>query len=130
MKKMLLLLLLFSCLNIHSQAQKYQAATTSQVGGRYEIIQSEIKRSNTFKLDKFTGKVYQFVSTKDDWFAWQQVYKSYVELDTTIPETINYQIFMGGIAAKDCFLLNINTGVTWILVEDKKTGSYSFEVFE
>lgn len=130
MKRILLLLILFSSVNIHSQVQKYQTVTTSQVGGRYEIIQSEIKRSNTFKLDKFTGRVYQFVSTKNDWFAWQQLYKSYVELDTTIPEKINYQIFMGGIAAKDCFLLNINTGVTWVLVEDKKTGSYSFEVFE
>jgi hypothetical protein len=129
MKRKLLLFILFSSVNIYSQTQKYQATHTSQEGGRYEIIQSEIKRSNTFKLDKFTGKVYQFVSTNNDWFTWQQVYRSYAESDTAIPEKINYQIFMGGIAAKDCFLLNINTGITWILVEDKKTGIYSFEVF-
>lgn len=129
MKRILLLFILFSCTNIYSQLQNYQATTTSQVGGRYEIIQSQIKRSNTFKLDKFTGKVYMFVSTKNDWYTWQEVYKGYVELDKVIPEKINYQIFMGGIAAKDCFLININTGVTWMLTEDKKTGSYQFEVF-
>jgi len=129
MKRILLLFILFSCTNIYSQLQNYQATTTSQVGGRYEIIQSQIKRSNTFKLDKFTGKVYMFVSTKDDWYTWQEVYKGNVELDKVIPEKINYQIFMGGIAAKDCFLININTGVTWMLTEDKKTGSYQFEVF-
>ena len=130
MKKILLLLILLSFSNIYSQLQKYQAVATSQVGGRYEIIQSEIKRINTFRLDKYTGKVYVFVTTKSDWYAWQEVNKSNVELDITIPERINYQIFMGGILAKDCFLLNINTGVTWLLVEDKKTGSYYFESFD
>lgn len=129
MKKMLLLFVLLSFSNIYSQLQKYQAVATSQVGGRYEIIQSEIKRINTFKLDKYTGKVYVFVTTKSDWYAWQEVNKSNVELDTTIPERINYQIFMGGILAKDCFLLNINTGATWLLVEDKKTANYYFESF-
>ena len=129
MKRILILFILFSCTPIYSQLQNYQAISTSQVGGRYEIIQSQIKRSNTFKLDKFTGKVYMFVSTKDDWYTWQEVYKGNVELDKVIPEKINYQIFMGGIAAKDCFLININTGVTWMLTEDKKTGSYQFEVF-
>jgi hypothetical protein len=129
MKRILQLLILLCCTNIYSQLDKYQAKITSQVGGRYEILQSEIKRSNTFKLDKFTGKVYMFSTTTNDWFTWQEVPKSFASDDTAIPEKINYQLFMGGIAAKDCFLLNINTGVTWILVVNK-SGNYSFDLFD
>ena len=80
-------------------------------------------------MDKYTGKVYSFVTTKSDWLAWQEIPKSFVTGDTSISEKINYQLFMGGILAKDCFLLNINTGVTWVLVEDKKSGNFYFEVF-
>lgn len=129
MKRILLLLIVLFYSNIYSQIEKFQSNSTSQVGGRYEIVQSGIKRSNTFKLDKYTGKVYAFVATKDDWFAWQEIAKTFVGLDTNTSDKISYQIFMGGIAAKDCFLLNINTGVTWILTEDKSRGFY-FQVFE
>ena len=130
MKKIWLLLILLCYVNSYSQLEKHQTFITSQVGGRYEIAQSEIKRSNTFKLDKYTGKVYAFVTTKSDWFTWQEIPKSVVTSDIIISEKINYQLFMGGILAKDCFLLNINTGVTWVLVEDKKSGNLFFEVFE
>ncbi len=129
MKKTLLLLAFLYFANSYSQLERQQAVTTSQVGGRYEILQSEIKRNNTFKLDKYTGKVYMFVSTSLDWYAWQEVQKSNARLDTIIPDKINYQLFMGGISAKDCFLLNINTGTTWMLVVDK-SGNYSFDIFE
>ena len=128
MKNLFLLMILLFYSNIFSQTQKYQSVKTSQNGGRYEIIQSEIKRSNTFKLDKFSGKLFVFVSTKNDWFAWQEVSKSFSSEDTANPSVINYQIYMGGIAAKDCFLLNINTGITWVLTEDKD-GNFFFQLF-
>src|SRR5947209_6038711 len=116
-KKTFLFFFLLGSVNLYSQGlEKHQAVMTTQAGGRYEIVQSEIRRSNTFKLDKHTGKVYVFVATKDDWFSWQEVPKESATLDTIIPDKINYQLFMGGILAKDCFLLNINTGATWILV--------------
>ncbi len=130
MKTILVILFLFSSVKIFSQSiEKYQAVATSQTGGRYEILQSQIKRSNTFKLDKFTGQIFVFVSTKNDKVAWQEVPKNSGILDTTVSDRINYQLFMGGTMARDCFLLNINTGVTWVLVEDRK-GNYAFEVFE
>lgn len=32
---------------------------------------------------------------------------------------INYQIFLGGDDLNDCFLINIHTGKTWVLLPDK-----------
>ena len=67
-KETLLLLFLLCSANLYSQGlEKHQSVTTSQTGGRYEIVQSEIKRSNTFKLDKYTGRIYVFVTAKNDW---------------------------------------------------------------
>jgi len=130
MRKILFLLFLLCSINAHSQQiEKYQAVKTSQTGGRYEIVQSEIIRSQTFKIDKYTGTVYQFVKTKDDLSTWQLVPKNVATFDTVIPDKINYQLFLGGIVVRDCFLLNINTGATWVLVKDSND-YLSFENFE
>ena len=130
MKKILLLLFILFSMSAYSQGlQKYQATKTSQAGGRYEIVQSEIQRSQTFKLDKYTGKVYMLVTTKSDEVAWEEVQKNSAWHDTVTPDKVNYQLFLGGSAARDCFLLNINTGATWILVK-AKDDSFYFENFE
>ncbi len=124
---LILSLLMLSIWDLNSQSlQKYNAVSTSQVGGRFEIVQSEILRSNTFKVDKYEGNIFVYVKTQDDWFGWQEVPRSSSLNDLVLPDKINYQLFMGGVMASDCFFLNINTGVTWILIEDKK-GSFSFQ---
>lgn len=130
MKIIVLILFILFNVNLFSQGiQKQQSVSTSQVGGRFEIVQSELLRSNTFKLDKYNGDIFVYVKTNDDWYGWQEVPRSALINDLAIPEKINYQLFMGGVMASDCFLLNINTGVSWILVEDKK-GNYSFQALE
>ena len=130
MKKILFLLFLLCSINVYSQeTENYQAVKTSQTGGRYEIVQSEITRRHTFKIDKYTGTVLQFVKTSEDVSTWQLVPKTPAKFDTVIPDQINYQVFLGGIAIRDCFLLNINTGATWILVKDSAE-NLSFENFE
>lgn len=130
MKKLKLILLLLLCLiiNLYSQ-EKRQAVKTSQTGGRYEIVQSEIFRNQTFKLDKYTGKVLQLVNTLYDRVLWQDVPKNTSNPDIVLPDKINYQLFLGGMFARDCFLLNINTGTTWLLVKDS-VDNVSFEYFE
>ena len=75
------------------------------------------------------ARVYQFVKTKDDLSTWQLVPKNVATFDTVIPDKINYQLFLGGIVVRDCFLLNINTGATWVLVKDSND-YLSFENFE
>lgn len=100
----------------------YPSVQTSTEGGRYEIIQSPISRRLTFKLDKYTGKTYQLVlqSNSED-VTWQEVLWLNVFANRGIKENqINFQIFMSGIAARDCFLMNIHTGQTWLLYYDDK----------
>ena len=100
-----------------------QSVSTSQAGGRYEIIQSEILRSLTFKLDKYTGYVYKLVKGDGDEFQWESI-RVYdhdkVDPNNNQNEEITYQLFMGSKMASDCFLLNIKTGHTWQLMHDKK----------
>ena len=129
MKKLLLLLvsILFLSTNALSLDTK-QAVSTSQTGGRFEIIQSELVRKNTFLLDKYFGQVYVLVKKSNDYPDWEPVKVYPSSTDESPKNKINYQIFMGGIMARDCFLLNINTGETWILVETKDKG-YMFEQF-
>ena len=105
------------------------SVSTSQTGGRYEIIQSNIKRSLYFKLDKFSGDVYQYVSTSKGGYSWQKMYvegKVFGDLN----KTITFQLFLGGLAAADCILLNINTGETYQLYEDSKSKELYFAKFE
>ena len=112
------------------------SVSTSQTGGRYEIIQSNIKRSLYFKLDKFTGDVYQFVSTSDGGYTWQKINvegKGLGSLNKSISslnKSITYQLFMGGMMAADCILLNIVTGETFMLFEDSKTNTLYFGKIE
>ena len=88
---------------------------TSQTGGRFEIIQSNIKRSLFFKLDKYTGDVFQYVLDSEGDGTWQKIYiiaKKYSADNTEI----TYQLFLGGIAAADCILLDIKSGETYKLI--------------
>lgn len=98
-----------------------QSVSTSQTGGRFEIIQSPIARRLTFRLDKYTGEVYQLVKKKNDEYCWDNV-KIYdqenVDSDNYNNTEITYLLYMGGKAVSDCFLINIKTGDTWQLIHD------------
>lgn len=113
--------MLVSLVSFAQRNTEKQAVSTSQTGGRYEIKQSEIRRSLTFRLDKYTGEVYQLVEKKNDEFCWDYV-KIYdqekVDRNHYENKEITYQLYMGGKAVADCFLLNIKTGDTWQLIHD------------
>lgn len=118
MKKLYLLLILSFAFASMAAAENYHAVQTSVISGRYEIIQSEIARRVTLKLDKYTGDVYLLVSINDNSYTWEKMDRIGDFLDTIKEDTINYQIFLGGIALKDSFLINIHTGKTWKLYND------------
>ena len=122
--KQIILLMALCLLPLSSQAiEIQQAVKTSTEGGRYEIIQSEIMRRYCFKLDKYTGDVYQLVTTKDDTKKWEKMIVVGLPFDEIKPNTINFQIFMGGIAVSDSFMINIHTGHTYQLYKDEETGA-------
>ena len=88
---------------------------------RYEIIQSSIKRALTFKLDKFTGRIWEVVETASGGLIWEYMY---VEDRTSILGDDNtlyprFQIFLSGMMAADTYLLDTKTGTVWQLQKDK-----------
>lgn len=107
----------------------YQAVSTSQVGGRYEILQSEISRRLSFKLDKYTGIVYECEDQTKNSCGWKEIKRAPSPSDVPIQDQINYQLYLGGHLSLDCFLINIHTGTMWIYVRNRETGS-SFELYE
>lgn len=115
MKKIILTtflsLLLFPLMAVETN----QAVKTSAPEGRFEIVQSEIIRKNTFKIDKCTGRVWVLCSSNSGpW--WSEMYREGYSQEDYKTGT-NFQIFMGGMMARDCFVMDVNTGKTWVLVE-------------
>ncbi len=128
MRKILLILFVSICFS--AIAQKQNAVTTNTANGRFEIVQSKLLRSLTFKLDKYTGNVYMFDETISDSTVWFQIPREIIETDTVPYENqINYQLYLGGYIARDCFLINLNNGITWTFVLNKDH-QYVFELLK
>ncbi len=103
--------------------------TTSLIGGRWEFFMSDVAVRYTFKIDKFTGEVFQYVKRSDDTYTWQIVEKYRNVNDIVKDNVINYQLFSSGQGIRFTFLLNTNTGLTWKLVTTAD-GGLVFESFE
>ncbi len=138
MKKTVVYLFLLT-LGMSAFAQEASSVSTSQLGGRYEIIQSPLARRYTFKLDKYTGNVWQYVMSVDDNPTWQSVPRAMDILGTLVPysitdeeisNTVRYQLYIGGIAARDMFLLEIETGQTWVLTNSSDDVLFFNEIKE
>jgi len=116
--------------NIMSNFDKYQAnQSTSLSGGRWEFFMSEIAARGTYKIDKFTGKVYILVESKDKSLTWEIIEKEINSGDTQKQSCINYQLFSSGLAMRHTFLINTNSGLTWQLVTGKNEVLY-FQLIE
>lgn len=103
--------------------------TTSLTGGRWEFFMSEIAAQGTYRIDKYTGKVYVLVKKDDETLTWDLVEKEAGKTDVQNPGVINYQLFASGLAMRYTFLLNTNTGLTWQLVADENK-VLSFQLIE
>ena len=88
--------------------------TTLPSDARYEIVQSQLAAKWTFRLDRYTGQVYQLVKMENDDVAWEAML---VEGHYDIPEPNRprFVIFSSGIAARHTFLMDSDTGQTWVL---------------
>ena len=124
------LLFLFITLSLSAMAQKHNAVTTNTTSGRFEIVQSKLLRSLTFKLDKYTGNIFMYDETISDSTVWFQIPREIIETDTVPCENqINYQLYLGGYIARDCFLINLNNGLTWTFVLNEEH-KYVFELLK
>ena len=119
MKKALILVVsILATVHAYAQSDYYTSKSTSLEIGRYEIVASDIVARLTFKVDKYTGEVYQLVQDSDGQLLWEIMYKLEGCADVQKEGQINYQLFTSGKAVRYTFLMNINTGTTWVLSED------------
>ena len=96
--------------------------TTTPPNARFEILQSELAARWTFRLDRFTGRVAQLVKAGDDKNAWEEM--EVIGLPALSQASRpRFQLFTSGIAARYTFLIDNDTGKTWVVVTDKRTRS-------
>ncbi len=126
-KTTLLFLLLFvpSCLYVQGQEAPPRAQTAAPDTARFEIVQSPLVVRWTFRLDKYTGKVWQLVKTKDDDLDWDSMPVVDLPSSPSVAK-VRYQIFASGIIVRNTLLLNIETGQTWVLTTFKDKNNEEF----
>ncbi len=97
--------------------------TSVPVNSNYAIIQSEIKASMTFRLNKHTGEVLIMLDSGRGPY-WEKIRREKHPQDVRARGGVNYQIFTSGLNAEMIFLLNVNSGATWQLSENSKLGYF------
>lgn len=117
-KAIFLTLLLTSLSSMGSETAVIHMMTAPSPSARYEIISSTLVARNTFRLDRFCGEISQLVKTQTDELTWDGM------LVTGLPKcpTDNkprYQLFTSGMAARNTFLMNTDTGKTWQIMTFK-----------
>lgn len=85
---------------------------------RYQILQSTIAARGTFKLDTYEGNVYQLVVDKNNNETWVLLRRVVNNNDYRIKGRRNYELFLSTLAMRFTYLINLNTGATWQLVQD------------
>ena len=122
-------ILLFCTLFLHIEVRAQQHVTTivsnntpvatQSNNGRYEFIQSTITRSQSFLLDKYTGKVWRYKNSSKEFEELEIIGVNPIKEDI-----VNFQLYFGGDSSNDCFLLNIHTGEMWRYGKDSKERTF------
>ena len=112
-------LLLWVSLALAQEPSSLHQSSTSPPNARFQIVQSELAAKWTFRLDRFTGQVYQLVLTKSGDNAWESMPVHGLS-SIALPTKARFQIFTSGIAARHTFLIDTDSGTTWTLVTNKE----------
>ena len=117
--KALFVLLLLSCIATGQQPENHQQSTPP-VNARFEIVQSGLLARTTFRLDRYTGRVSQLVQTSTGDATWEQMEIQRLLLAAPTPTRAHFQIFTSGLAARHTYLIDTDSGQTWVLVTGRK----------
>jgi hypothetical protein len=112
------LLLVFGLTLRAQEPSDIHQQTVAPSSARFEIVQSELAAKWTFRLDRFTGHVAQLVHNKDDENAWEEMRVIGIPYIAS-PTRARFQIFTSGLAARHTFLIDTDTGKTWVIVTNK-----------
>lgn len=104
-------------------------STSTLNGARFEVIQSPLDKTTTFRLDKFTGNIDRLgTCPKDDSYGSNKCWKEMIVLElpkgaaTARPR---YQIIING-PLKLTMLMQIDTGRSWQFGIDPQERWYPF----
>lgn len=107
--------------------------TTASPTARFEIVQSTLTAKATFRLDRYTGRVWELARTKNDESSWQETVVS-ERPPIQAPTRPRFQLFTSGLAVRHTFLLDGDTGKTWVLVtgkgKDKDGTEYEYRAWQ
>lgn len=92
--------------------------TSPPPAARFEIVQSQLAAKWTFRLDRYSGRIWQLVKTSDDDDTWEEMPVIGLTKGQGAARP-HFQIFMSGLAARYTFMIDNDTGKTWIVVTDK-----------
>jgi hypothetical protein len=93
--------------------------TTTPQSARFEVVQSTLAAKATFRLDRYTGRLWELVKTSDDENAWQET-RVHKLPQVQSPNRPRFQVFTSGLALRHTFLIDSDTGKTWVLVTGKE----------
>jgi hypothetical protein len=107
------------------------SSSTLAPNARYEIVQSHLAAKWTFRLDRVCGFVSQLVKTPDGGAAWEAMLIE--KRPKCVEDSVShYQLFASSLAARHTFLMNTDTGTSWVLtthINRDKSESLKWELF-
>jgi len=111
-----------SLIALKAELNKTQEISLKSNSPRYQIVQSSIAARGTYKVDTYEGDVYQLVVDKNNNETWQFLRQLGNSNNNNIVKgQRNYELFLSSIAMRFTYLINLNSGATWQLVQDPNT---------
>jgi hypothetical protein len=134
-KFLLLGVMLAAALPVAVKAQEMlippHSSSTLAPNARYEIVQSHLAAKWTFRFDRVCGFVSQLVKTPDGGAAWEAMLIE--KRPKCVEDSVShYQLFASSLAARHTFLMNTDTGTSWVLtthINKDKRESLKWELF-
>ena len=101
--------------------------TTAPSGARFEVLQSTLAARGLLRPDRYYRRVWQLVKTADDDSAWEEMLV-FERPQLQAPTRPRFQLFTSGLAARHTFLLDGETGKTWLVVTGKRKDKDGSEI--
>ena len=99
-------------------AQAQRSASVAE--GRFDVVHSPLGLLFTFRLDRFTGRVWQLTSVRGGLWEWEET--PVPELATiATPNRPRFQLHVSGISASHTLLIDTETGKSWQFTKDSPT---------
>jgi hypothetical protein len=95
----------------------YQVTTAMSLA-RFEIVQSSLAAEWVFRLDRYSGRVWKLVKTNDDDGRWEEMQVIGLPRGQFV-EKPHFQVFTSGVAVRHTFLIDNDTGKTWVVTVEK-----------